>query len=53
MVVYYGEGSKTTVISDARMREIVQTTLKELETKQNSKYERVVIVPPDFTRFHS
>ncbi|KAE9032536.1 hypothetical protein PR003_g9465 [Phytophthora rubi] len=53
MTLLFAEGSKTTELSDARLREIVRETLQKLETQRGAKFERAVIVPPDFTRFHS
>ncbi|KAE9246468.1 hypothetical protein PF002_g6715 [Phytophthora fragariae] len=53
MTLLFAEGSKTTELSDARLREIVRETLQKLETQRGTKFERAVIVPPDFTRFHS
>ncbi|TMW69342.1 hypothetical protein Poli38472_001498 [Pythium oligandrum] len=53
MTLFFGEGSATTAIPDARLREIVQTTLQQLEAKRGAPYARAVLVPPDFTRFHS
>ncbi|KUF95763.1 hypothetical protein AM588_10006858 [Phytophthora nicotianae] len=43
----------TTELSDERLREIVRETLQKLETQRGTKFEKAVIVPPDFTRFHS
>jgi hypothetical protein len=53
MTLLFAEGSKTTELSDARLREIVRETLQKLETQRGATFERAVIVPPDFTRFHS
>ncbi|KAG3170934.1 hypothetical protein PI126_g2102 [Phytophthora idaei] len=53
MTLLFAEGSKTTELSDARLREIVSETLQKLETQRGAKFENAVIVPPDFTRFHS
>jgi hypothetical protein len=53
MGLFYAEGSKTTVIPDERLRQIVQDALQQRETARGAKYQNVAIVPPDFTRFHS
>ncbi|POM75651.1 M96 mating-specific protein family [Phytophthora palmivora] len=53
MTLLFAEGSKTTELSDARLREIVHETLQKLETQRGATFDKAVIVPPDFTRFHS
>lgn len=53
MPLFFAEGSPTTEISDARLRQIVRENLTQLETKRGAKYKNAAIVPPDFTRFHS
>ncbi|GAB9476783.1 hypothetical protein Gpo141_00013841 [Globisporangium polare] len=53
MPLFFAEGSPTTEISDARLREIVRENLQLLEQRRGAKYARAAIVPPDFTRFHS
>ncbi|TDH66667.1 uncharacterized protein CCR75_005184 [Bremia lactucae] len=53
MTLLFAEGSKTTELSDTRLREILQDTLQKLESQRGAKFDRAVIVPPDFTRFHS
>ncbi|EEY55512.1 uncharacterized protein PITG_09435 [Phytophthora infestans T30-4] len=53
MTLLFAEGSKTAELSDERLREIVRETLQKLETQRGAKFEKAVIVPPDFTRFHS
>lgn len=45
MTLLFAEGSKTTELSDARLREIVRETLQKLETQRGAKFERAVIVP--------
>ncbi|MFO0947103.1 MAG: lactate racemase domain-containing protein [Planctomycetota bacterium] len=45
---YFFEGSRNTVIDEARARELVDGLLDQLGALQ-----RVLIVPPDITRFHS
>ncbi|OQR98505.1 hypothetical protein ACHHYP_08633 [Achlya hypogyna] len=50
MVLYYSEGSPTTEISDDGLKAALYTALDKL----NGKAKRnVMLVPPDFTRFHS
>lgn len=53
MPLFFAEGSPTTEISDARLREIVRENLQLLEQRRGTTYARAAIVPPDFTRFHS
>ncbi|RLN95387.1 hypothetical protein BBJ28_00014046 [Nothophytophthora sp. Chile5] len=53
MTLFFAEGSKTAVLTDERLREIVLETLQKLEAERGAKFQRAVIVPPDFTRFHS
>ncbi|KAI9917925.1 hypothetical protein PsorP6_013024 [Peronosclerospora sorghi] len=53
MTLLFAEGSKTTELLDARLREIVRKTIQDLESTWGANFERVVLVPPDFTRFHS
>ncbi|GLE04046.1 hypothetical protein PINS_up012957 [Pythium insidiosum] len=53
MPLFFAQGSKTTVLADDELRVIVQRELRSLEQRRGKAYERVAIVPPDFTRFHS
>lgn len=53
MPLLFAEGSPTTEISDARLRAIVHESLELLEQRRGAKFARAVLVPPDFTRFHS
>ncbi|DAZ97212.1 TPA: hypothetical protein N0F65_003843 [Lagenidium giganteum] len=53
MTLWYSEGSADAVITDERLRVIVQDTLRKIEEARGSKFERAAIVPPDFTRYHS
>ncbi|KAG7397503.1 hypothetical protein PHYBOEH_000655 [Phytophthora boehmeriae] len=53
MTLLFAEGSKTAVLTDERLREIVHETLQQLEATRGAKFEKAVLVPPDFTRFHS
>jgi nickel-dependent lactate racemase len=48
MTTYYAEGSPTTELSEADLRAALHDTFKRL-----GKRERVIAVPPDFTRFNS
>lgn len=48
MTTYYAEGSPTTELSDADLRAALHDTFKKL-----GKRERVIAVPPDFTRYNS
>ncbi|EQC27865.1 hypothetical protein SDRG_14445 [Saprolegnia diclina VS20] len=50
MVLYYSEGSPTTEISDDGLKQALYTALDKLHGKAKRK---VMLVPPDFTRFHS
>lgn len=47
-MLYFAEGSPTTALSDARCGELVDTLLAKLGPRQ-----RVLLVPPDYTRSHS
>jgi nickel-dependent lactate racemase len=47
-MIYYKSGSETTVIGKEELANGLHTALKKL-----GKRERVMVVPPDFTRFHS
>ena len=48
MTLYFAEGSPTTVIDDEELNKAIQTALQRL-----GQPDRVLAVPPDFTRFHS
>lgn len=48
MTTYYAEGSPTTELSEADLRAALHDTFKRL-----GKRERVIAVPPDFTRYNS
>lgn len=45
---YFYEGSPTSVINDARAGELIDGLLEQL-----GPMKRVLLIPPDFTRFHS
>ena len=47
-MLYYSTGSATTELSDAQLREALTGVFDELGPR-----ERVIAVPPDFTRFNS
>ena len=47
-MLYFAEGSPTTVIDEAALRETMNTVLRRLGQR-----ERVLAIPPDFTRFNS
>jgi len=47
-MLYYSTGSATTELSDDQLREALTRVFDELGPR-----ERVIAVPPDFTRFHS
>ncbi len=48
MTTYHASGSPTTVISDAELRAILLGVYQQLGVKK-----KVLVVPPDFTRFNS
>ncbi|HIM29030.1 MAG TPA: DUF2088 domain-containing protein [Planctomycetes bacterium] len=48
MTLYFAEGSPTTVIDDEELNKAIQTALQRL-----GQSDRVLAVPPDFTRFNS
>jgi nickel-dependent lactate racemase len=48
MTLYFAEGSPTTVIDDEELNKAIQTALQRL-----GQPDRVLAVPPDFTRFNS
>ena len=48
MTTYYANGSPTTVLTDDDLRAALTEVYKRLGQKQ-----RVLVVPPDFTRFNS
>src|SRR5271157_5905926 len=47
-VIFYARGSKHEAISDEELREGLFEALRALGRRR-----RVLVVPPDFTRFHS
>lgn len=47
-MIYFAEGSENTVLSSADIENGLTATLEKI-----GKVKRVLIVPPDFTRFHS
>jgi nickel-dependent lactate racemase len=47
-MIYFNSGSETTVIGKDELANGLHTALEKL-----GKRERVMVVPPDFTRFHS
>jgi nickel-dependent lactate racemase len=47
-MIYYGSGSEDTVMNSGDLRNGLYTALKKIGEKKN-----VLVVPPDFTRFHS
>jgi len=47
-MLYYSAGSSTSVLSDAEIRAAMFGVLEQL-----GRREKVIAVPPDFTRFHS
>ncbi len=47
-MIYYSEGSETTVLSEADLKEGLFEGLKKLGDRK-----KVLAVPPDFTRYHS
>lgn len=47
-MIYYGSGSETTVMGSDDLRNGIITALEKIGRKN-----RVLIVPPDFTRYHS
>ena len=47
-MIYYGSGSENTVMGPEDLRNGLFTALKKIGSKK-----KVIIVPPDFTRFHS
>ncbi|OQS07616.1 hypothetical protein THRCLA_00387, partial [Thraustotheca clavata] len=50
MVVYYEEGSPTAEITDKELEYALATALNKLKGKEK---RNVMLIPPDFTRFHS
>ena len=48
MTLLYEEGSSTHTLSDADLKQALYAALDKLGEKK-----KVIIVPPDFTRFHS
>jgi nickel-dependent lactate racemase len=48
MTIYFAQGSPTTDLSDADLREALRATFDQLAPR-----ERVLAIPPDFTRFYS
>ena len=48
MTTYYAQGSPSTVLSDEDLRAALFSVLEKLGPR-----ERVLALPPDFTRFHS
>jgi len=47
-MIYYQSGSENTVIGNDKLKSVIYETLEKLGPKK-----RVLIIPPDFTRFHS
>ncbi|KAG9413201.1 hypothetical protein AC1031_016222 [Aphanomyces cochlioides] len=50
MVLYYSEGSPTAEISDEGLKQALTQAMDKINGKEKRK---VMLVPPDFTRFHS
>lgn len=48
MSIYFEQGSPTTVFSDQELRSALQSVFQQLGDR-----EKVLVVPPDFTRYHS
>jgi nickel-dependent lactate racemase len=53
MATYYAKGSPATEITDAQLEEILGATLARLDTEPRGVRQRVLALPPDFTRFNS
>lgn len=47
-MLYFAKGSETEVITEAQLKEYIYATLEKL-----GKKNKVLAVPPDFTRYHS
>lgn len=53
MPLYLSHGSPSTVLSDADLQRLLIETLKDPKKIGHTPRKRVIIIPPDFTRFHS
>nr|CCA22411.1 conserved hypothetical protein [Albugo laibachii Nc14] len=53
MGLFYAEGSDSSTITDERLGDIIKSTLTQHAANIGHKLERVVLVPPEFTRYHS
>ena len=47
MTIFFETGSADTVIKDGELQDMLIATLKKLGERK-----KVMLVPPDFTRFH-
>lgn len=50
-MIYYAEGSENNCIDEGNLENILRETVNKISQKNSIK--RVLILPPDFTRFHS
>jgi nickel-dependent lactate racemase len=50
-MLYFAEGSPSSILSEARCKELVDQLIAGLERRQPLR--RVLLIPPDFTRLHS
>lgn len=53
MPTYLSYGSPTSSISDTELESIFVKALEKIDSTYTSKPEKVCLIPPDFTRFHS
>lgn len=47
-MIYFAEGKADTIVSPARILELIDSMLSKL-----GKLDRVLVLPPDYTRYHS
>jgi len=50
-MMYYERGGESSVITDSDLKAGIYEALKKLE--KNRKIDKALVIPPDFTRFHS
>jgi nickel-dependent lactate racemase len=52
-MLYFSEGSKDRVINAQESSLLVDRFIESLKSKSKKQLRRVLLIPPDFTRFHS
>lgn len=53
MTIFYEQGAETCDLSDLQLKEALISALDKIKKHLNTEPTRVLIIPPDFTRFNS